>query len=49
MLYEFISSPHRASGSIGARSASGQLRHFGCVPVTSGLPPTPDMPLHGNN
>jgi hypothetical protein len=21
----------------------GQLRRFGCVPITSGLPPTPDI------
>ena len=28
MLYDLFSSPHRASGSIGARSASGQSRRF---------------------
>jgi phosphohistidine phosphatase SixA len=27
----------------------GQLRHFGYVPVTSGLSPTPDMALHRNS
>jgi hypothetical protein len=30
-------------------SELGQSGHFGYVPVTSGLPPTPDMALHGNN
>jgi hypothetical protein len=27
----------------------GQSRHFGCVPVTSGLHPAPDMSLRRNN
>ena len=27
----------------------GQSRHFRCVPVASGLHPTPDMALHRNN
>ena len=27
----------------------GQSRRFGCVPVTSGLQPTPDMSLRRNN
>ena len=31
-----------------ASSASGQTRRFDCVPVTSGLHPTPDMALHRN-
>ena len=31
------------------RSPKGQSRHSGCVPVTSGLPPTPDMALHCAN
>jgi hypothetical protein len=26
--------------------SQGQLRRFGALPVTSGLPLTPDMPLH---
>jgi hypothetical protein len=30
-------------------SVPGQSRHFGDVPVTSGLSPTPDMALHRNN
>jgi hypothetical protein len=29
----------------GSTSHLGQSRHFGCVQVTSGLLPTPDMPL----
>ena len=35
----------RALG-LAATSAWGQKRHFGSVLTTSGLPPTPDMPLH---
>ena len=30
-------------------SVVGQSRHFGCVPITSGLPSTPDMFLHCSN
>jgi hypothetical protein len=30
-------------------SVPGQSRHLGCVLVTSGLPLTPDISLHGNN
>jgi len=30
-------------------SELGQPRHFGCVPITSGLPSTPDMSLHRSN
>jgi hypothetical protein len=30
-------------------SELGQSRHFGYGPVTSSLPPTPDMALHRNN
>jgi hypothetical protein len=29
-------------------SQLGQKRHFGRVPVTSGVHPTPDMSLHRN-
>jgi hypothetical protein len=32
-----------------AHSEMGQSRHFGCVLVTSGLHPTPDMSLRRNN
>jgi hypothetical protein len=31
------------------RPLSGQSRHFGRVPVTSDLHPTPDMSVHRNN
>jgi hypothetical protein len=30
-------------------SEVGQNRHFGPVPITSGVRPTPDMSLHRNN
>lgn len=43
MLYEFIFEPAPASGSIGARSASGQSRRFDPLPVPSGLPRTTDI------
>lgn len=39
----------RAAVELGQMSDLGHSRHFGCPPVTSGLPPTPDMPLHRNN
>jgi len=32
-----------------ASTGLGQSRNFGCVPVTSDLTPTPDVPLHRNN
>jgi hypothetical protein len=34
---------------IWSMSEVGQSRHFGCVPVTSGLHPTTDMSLRRNN
>jgi hypothetical protein len=39
-----------AQSTVGwAMSQLGQSRHFGCVPFTAGLHPTPDMMLRRNN
>jgi hypothetical protein len=38
-----------AQNQSGAGFGPGHSRHFGCVPVTSDLPPTSDMTLHRAN
>jgi len=44
-----IKCPKRRKRRMSENVAMGQSRHFGGVLVTSGVHPTPDMPLHRNN